>query len=290
MPSRRVKSRVRSSFSTIDASASQRTHVPERSEPQWPVEAARELREHGSYLFFKHGRRFCNPLVREEWDRLQGDEVLHDEAVRAVVEQHLIGRLPELTVGIYSPVPIARAFERGVDLEAALGDFRYEMIHVDADGQWWWQGRVVAERLRTFFHAHLGWEPDLGLHYFEYRVSDQWFDKCYLLCDSPPIQAIRIDVPDTLPDIGPWRFVAYLDTGDDDSVDPETLRLDDAERLLVMSDAHGEVLVSGTTRFQLLSSVREDLCSLELGGRVFRLHGADTAAEARAGTESSPEV
>ena len=226
--------------------------LPSASERLEMKRWAEELRANQCYLFFKVNRHFCNPLVAQEWQALKDQPLLRDAAVRAVVEDQLVGALPQLEPGIYSPVPIARALERGDPLESALATFRYEPIQVDDQQQWWWQGRPVAPRLRRFFTEHLVFVTELGLWAFEYRVNDDWFDKSYVLGAMTPVLAHRAEWTHD-----PFALEVYLNTGRSDLIDPTTLRFDARERLLGMSALHGEVLLSETVKFQLLKHLTE---------------------------------
>ena len=106
------------------------------------------------------------------------------------------GRLPQLARGIYSPVPIARGLDAGRPIESMLDEFRYEMIHVDADQRWVWMGRPVAPRIKSFFLEHLGWEPAIGRWFFEYQVNPEWWDKSYLDAEVTPLLAMTVSEED----------------------------------------------------------------------------------------------
>lgn len=245
--------------------------------------AARRLAEHGSYLFFKHGARFHDPLVERQWCELEADPVLRDPGVLRVLEQVLLARLPDLRAGIYAPVPIARALERGEAVEEALEQFRYEMIRVDQDQVWWWQGQRVAPRLKRFFLDHLSYEPELGLYYFEYRVSADWYDKCYLVCELTPLVAVQVEAVET----AELKLRAVLNNGRTDVLDPRSLRLDARERLFAQSREHGEVVLSDAARFQLLKGVTEDCRAVRIGTRDFPLRWPEKEPEHDTGRDST---
>ncbi len=274
MRSRPVRSRVRSSSSIPDSRSARRTRRTCLVASEHPVRiAARLLAVESCYLFFKYGKHFQNPLIDSQWEVLLGDpatadSVLADPAVGAVLED-LVARLPGLARGTYSPVPIARALARGVPLDEALAEFRYEPIHVDLERKWWWQGRPVAERLQRFFLENMGWEPELGLWFFEYRVSDEWYDKSYLDCLITPLtgRSHQLDEEGSLS--------VVLDNSERDSLDLETLRFDQYERLFAQSSRHGEVMLADMVRFDLLRGMDEDLEHLVVGGRRFRVHWPD---------------
>ena len=158
--------------------------------------AARELEARGIYLFFKHGARFHDPLVPEQWAALRDEPTLDDGGVRRVVLDELTARLPQLARGIYSPVPIAHGLDAGRSIESLLDEFRYEMIHVDVDQRWVWMGRPVAARIKTFFLGHLGWEPAIRRWFFEYRVNPEWWDKSYFDAEVTPLVAIAMSEED----------------------------------------------------------------------------------------------
>ena len=82
------------------------------------LDAARRFAPHGVHLFFKHGAHFHDPLVPAQWKALAGEPALDDATVRRVVLEELSSRLPGLSRGIYSPVPIARGVEAGQSIDA----------------------------------------------------------------------------------------------------------------------------------------------------------------------------
>ena len=228
------------------------------------ISTARDLARHDVYLFFKQAARFRNPLVPSEAELLRNEPSVNDAGVRQVVLEILPGRLPELERGIYSPVPIARSLAEGDDLDDLLVRFRYEMIRVDDQQAWQWQGRPVAERVKAFFTEHLFFEPALGLWYFEYKVNPDWWDKCYLLCDITPLTGTSVK------DAG-CGLEVVLNSGRVDRLDLETLRLDEMERLFCSTSDNGEILFSDTVRFSLLKGVADDCLSVAIGGRSFPL-------------------
>lgn len=240
--------------------------VPAAAETRKAVlEAARRLEAHSVYLFFKHGSRFCNPLVPAEWEALGDEPALDDEKVLCVAVDLLPSRLPALARGIYSPVPISHGLAQGRPLDSLLEDFRYEMIHVDDDQRWTWQGRPVAPRVKAFFLEHLGWEPAIQRWYFEYRVDASWWDKSYLEAEVTPLVALSLEAQ-----TGPEPRV-LLANGRRDRADLESLRLDCRERLFCTTARYGEVMFSDTARFSLLRHANQSCDALQLGERWVRL-------------------
>lgn len=226
--------------------------------------AARRLRERGVYVFFKHDAHFCNPLVPVELERLAEAPELDDTAVAAVVEG-LAEQGERLLPGIYSPVPIARGLAAGRSLAGLLEELRYEMIQVDEDQRWSWQGRPVAPRVRAFLLEHVDWEPALGLWLFEYRVSDDWWDKSYFDARITPLLALSAVATS---DSG---LQATLTSGRRTRLDLGTLRLDDRERLFCGTADLGEVLLSDTLRFELLRGLDETCTRVRIAGRWYPL-------------------
>ena len=222
------------------------------------LSVARTLRSHRVYLFYKHAAHFCNPLVPAEWKALQGDPVLVDEQVRRVVLELLPEQLPSLEAGIYSPVPIARGLAEGRSLASLLADFRYEMIQVDEDQRWTWQGRPVATKVRAFLLENLAYEPALELYYFEYKVNADWWDKSYLETATTPLTARTLGLVESGARVD-------LDNLRSDLLVLETFRLDDRERLYCETAEHGEVMLSDSVRFSLLSTVNEACDALQVG-------------------------
>jgi hypothetical protein len=233
---------------------------------------ARRLESRGSYLFFKHGARFHDPLVPEQWAALRDEPALDDASVRRVVLEELPARLHALPRGIYSPVPIARGLGAGRSIESLLDEFRYEMIRVDREQRWMWMGRPVAARVRTFFLQNLGWEPAIGRWFFEYQVSPEWWDKSYLEAETTPLLALAARE-------GQDALEAALNTGASERLDLDTLRLDERERLFCRSERLGEVLLSDSVRFSILRHANEACDAVFIGGRWRQLQWPPSVSE-----------
>lgn len=218
------------------------------------LRGAAALAAAGSYLFFRHRAHFQNPLVPGELRRLEDDPALDDRDVAGVVDT-LVERLAELSVGIYSPVPIARGLAGGAALDGLLEMYRYEMIEVDEAQRWSWQGRPVAPKVRAFFLENTRFQPALGVWYFEYRVNEDWWDKSYFR-GMTPLRATALDGD---------RSEVVLTSGVRDTIDTSSFRLDAGERLFVRTATSGEVLVSDALRFQLLRTANEACDAIRLG-------------------------
>ena len=229
------------------------------------LEAARALEPHGVYLFFKHAARFHDPLVPQQWAALRNEPALDDVSVRGVVLDQLLARLPALAGGIYSPVPIAQGLDAGRSIEKLLDEFRYEMIHVDADQRWVWMGRTVAPRIKSFFLNHLGWEPSIGRWFFEYRVNPDWWDKSYFDARVTPLVAMTVSEES-------GALVAALNCGQRDRLDLDTLRLDQRERLFCTGERYGEVMFADATRFSILRHANESCDAVLIAGKWRALH------------------
>ncbi|HVS14350.1 MAG TPA: hypothetical protein VMV46_10515 [Thermoanaerobaculia bacterium] len=149
--------------------------------------------------------------------------------------------------------------------EAAIVDhFHYDLIHVDAEQQWIWRGRPVGERARRFFLEHLGWSERIGRWFFEFRVLDGWWDKSYLETEVTPLTAIRLEELEGC-------ALAHLSSGQGASVELDSFRLDERERLYCRTAELGEVMLSATVRFQVLSTISEDMETVEVAGGRRRL-------------------
>ena len=229
------------------------------------LDVARRLEAHGSYLFFKHGAHFHDPLVPEQWAALRQEPALDDSGVRRVVLDELPSRLPGLARGIYSPVPIARGLDAGRSIESLLDEFRYELIRVDSEQRWVWMGRPVAPRIKTFFLESLGWEPAIRRWFFEYQVNPEWWDKSYLDAETTPLLAIAVHERGS-------ALEAVLNTGSTALLDLDTLRLDRRERLFCRSERLGEVLLADTVRFSILRHANEACDAVLIAGQWRPLH------------------
>jgi len=227
------------------------------------VRACQPLWPRGISIFLSHQARFRNPLSPVDREALADSAAAEDPAVVAIVAEELPERLDRLERGTYFPVPLARAGGGGRAFEDALMSFQHPPGVVDADRCWSWKGQPVAERIRRFFVQHIGFEPDLGVWFVEYRVNDGWWDKCYLDCSTTPLVAVQLREEGGAAGGG---VVAHLNNGQSDRLDPDSLRLDSQERLFASSAGHGLVEIADTPRFALLRTVSEDCRTVEFAG------------------------
>jgi len=236
------------------------------------VRACERLWPRGISIFLSHEARFRNPLSPADREALADSEAARDPAIVAVVAEDLPERLERLEPGTYFPVPLARAVAGGRAFDDALMSFHYPPIVVDADRRWSWKGQPVAERIRRFFVPHIGFEPALDVWFVEYRVNDGWWDKCYLDCATTPLVAAQLREEGGAAGEG---VVADLNNGRTDTLDPDSLRLDEQERLFVASAQHGMVEIADAPRFALLRTVSEDCRTVEFAGARRTLHWPD---------------
>ncbi len=227
------------------------------------VRACGALRRHGIFVFLSHRARFRNPLVPGDRAELLDADAARDPAVLSIVDSELPRRLARLERGTYFPVPLARAVAAGRGFDDALMSFHYPPILVDGDRRWSWKEQTVADRVRRFFVQHIGFEPALDIWYVEYRVNDGWWDKCYLECETTPLVAVQFRDDGA----GARGLVTVdLSNGQRDALDPDSLRLDERERLFATSARHGPVEIADAPRFALLRTVSEDCLTLEFAG------------------------
>jgi hypothetical protein len=157
--------------------------------------------------------------------------------------------------------------EPGSAEERAIVDrFHYDLIHVDDEQRWSWRGRPVADRAREFFSEHLRWFEAVHRWGFEYKVHDGWWDRSYLDAVVTPLRMIRLEE-----DAAAGRAVAHLASGQALPIDLDSFRLDDRERMFCRVeglDVEGlaEVMLSDTVRFQVASTVSDDLSTIEVAG------------------------
>lgn len=227
------------------------------------VRACERLWPRGISIFLSHQARFRNPLSPVDREALVDSEAATDPAIVAVVAEDLPERLERLERGTYFPVPLARAVAGGRAFDDALMSFHYPPIVVDANRRWSWKGQPVAERIRRFFVQHIGFEPALDVWFVEYRVNDGWWDKCYLDCETTPLVAVQLREG---AETGTDRVMADLNNGRADVLDPDSLRLDEQERLFASSADHGLVEIADAPRFALLRTVSEDCRTVEFAG------------------------
>lgn len=221
------------------------------------------------HFFLSHQAHFLDPLVPDEYQQLRSAGVTAEmvAVARRIVDEDA-ARSGDEVPRIYFPVPMARSLEAGAEWDAVEGRFRYDMIVVDQDQEWWWRGRPVAERTKKFFSEHFGWQPAVGRWFFEYKIHDGWWDKSYLEAEITPLLGVSLEAD---ADEGePVRIV--LQSGRRVEADTGTLRLDEAERLFLTSAELGEVQLAATERFRVLSSADEELATVTLAGRRVPLH------------------
>ncbi len=233
------------------------------------VRACERLWPQGISIFLSHQARFRNPLSPADREALVDSAAARDPAVVAVVGEELPERLDRLERGTYFPVPLVRAVAGGRAFDDALMSFHYPPVVVDADRRWSWKGGPVADRIRRFFVQHIGFEPALGVWFIEYRVNDGWWDKCYLDCETTPLVAVQLREEGGAGEEG---VVADLNNGRTDTLDPDSLRLDEQERLFASSAGHGLVEIADAPRFALLRTVSEDCRTVEFAGARRALH------------------
>ena len=236
------------------------------------LRACERLWPQGISIFLSHQARFRNPLSPADREALADSGAARDPAVVAVVAEELPERLDRLEPGTYFPVPLARAVAGGRAFDDALMSFHYPPIVVDAERRWSWKGQPVAERIRRFFVQHIGFEPALRVWFVEYRVNDGWWDKCYLDCATTPLVAVQLRVG---AEAGTDRVMADLNNGRADTLDPDSLRLDERERLFATSADHGLVEIADAPRFALLRTASEDCRTVEFAGTRRTLHWPD---------------
>ena len=232
------------------------------------VRACERLWPEGISIFLSHRARFRNPLSPVDRKALADAAATTDPAVVGVVAEELPRRLDgdRLERGTYFPVPLARAVAGGRAFDDALMSFHYPPIVVDSDRRWSWKGGPVAERIRRFFVRHIGFEPALGVWFVEYRVNDAWWDKCYLDCAVTPLVAVQLREDDGAGDAGAAGVVADLSNGRTDVLNPDSLCLDERERLFASSARHGPVEIADAPRFALLRTVSEDCRTVDFAG------------------------
>jgi|TARA_B100001013_G_C24528926_1_gene409977 hypothetical protein len=220
--------------------------------------------ERDQWLLFLHETRFLNPLVVEQFTKLEASGLLDDPEIRAVVETELAALSPELPVGAYFPAAISRTQTPGTALtvETAL-QFHYAFIQVDAQQRWSLRGHSIVGRVLQLFQENLGYEPEIQRYFVEYWTEGRW-DKCYLACELTPMLALNIAL-----EADPLEV--QLINGKSDAVICDTLWLDDHENCLVRTAQHGDVLLADAPRYQLLQHYHEDEHCLKLGIRRFAL-------------------
>ncbi|HKI96842.1 MAG TPA: hypothetical protein VKB51_00075 [bacterium] len=114
------------------------------------------------------------------------------------------------------PVRVATAPE-------ALERFHLEEVVVDRDGRWLVGDKAIEGRVLQHFLRNLHFDGELARYVIRYRM-EQHFETRYLHHRSPPIRVRRVGLDGGV-------VTLLLNTGREEPLRPETLRMDEAERL-----------------------------------------------------------
>ena len=205
-----------------------------------------------------------NPLIEEDQRHLQSRGLLGLPEVSELIEGPLLNSDLEPSTGMYFPVPMTRSLERGESFSREMvARFHYEFIRVDDRQQWHLRDKPISGKVLEFFISNLGYEKVTGRHFIEYWSEKRW-DKCYLECSLTPMLALSLSYRQ-------GRFRMTLNNGEFDEAVERMLRIDEKERCFLRSLHHGEVLLSDTPRFWLLSHLDSGETSVQLENECFRV-------------------
>ena len=105
----------------------------------------------------------------------------------------------------------------------ALGPFRLDEVVVDRAGRWHVGSKPVGGKVLQHFLRHLHFDAELARYVIRYRLERQ-DETRYLHHHSPPVRVHRVTL-----DGG--AVTLWLNTGQRETLRPETLRMDAGERL-----------------------------------------------------------
>ena len=133
-----------------------------------------------------------NPLIEEDQRHLQSGDLLGLPGVAQLIVGQLMNSNLEPSTGMYFPVPMARALERGESFSSEMvARFHYDFIKVDDRQQWYLRDKPISGKVLEFFISNLGYETVTERHFIEYWSEKRW-DKCYLECSLPPMLALSL--------------------------------------------------------------------------------------------------
>ena len=232
--------------------------------------AARPLLDRWIYVMVRVGKDFLAPYTPAARDRIlaQGG---YGAAFGPFLERFLAALAgPDWSPGSYYPGGWARMLEAqgepldGVEISPeTIGPFFLDEVVVEADGRWrvgpkWLSGPVLRHFLRN-----LRFDEHLGRYQIRYRNVD-YYETRYIHHHSPPFRVERIERT-------AGGIVLHLNDDTAEPLRPETLRLDDAERLYAAVKPAGvPALFQDAPRWQVL-----DLAEERDAGWVLLLDGGE---------------
>lgn len=202
------------------------------------------------YLLWMLDGVFRNPLNPEELKLFEaaGGLASHvDDQVLQAFERHA----DELPSGMYFPVLIQRNHgqEEALTVEM-LKKYHYDLIRVDQAQQWFFKGEPVRGKIKTLFEENLHYDEHLQLYFVQYQV-DARLDKCYLDCEIPPLNIVRI-----LPTLDAFE-TAETHLGHLVSLEPREVSMDAQERLFLKTTELGWLNTTDSLRFDLMMKLNE---------------------------------
>ena len=95
-------------------------------------------------MLFLYEKRYLNPLISEEMNKLNSSDLLNDEIIFNVVEKFFPEFEKCLPAGMYFPVPISRSIKEGNDFTTELAlKYHYKFIKIDENQRWSLQEKMI---------------------------------------------------------------------------------------------------------------------------------------------------
>lgn len=195
-----------------------------------PTPIGRTLLERWIYVLVKCDREFVVPYTPERWERVANDPA-YGEDFASFLERVLEAlAAADWAPGSYYPGGWYRMLQgkggapNRVDVTPeALRPFHMDELTVDRQGRWRVGSKPVSGKVLGYFLRNLHFDADLQRYVIRYPMEAH-FETRYLHHRSPPIRVRRVT-------LGGEGITLRLNTGEEERLRPETLRMDADEQL-----------------------------------------------------------
>jgi hypothetical protein len=241
------------------------------------TDVGRKLLKRWIYVLVKVGEEFLVPYTSGRWEAVAGAPG-YGPAFRPFLERFLATLAQaDWRPGSYYPGGWYRqlvgrdAGGEGVPgtvaiAPEALRPFTLEEVRVDRQGRWFVGDKPIGGRILRHFLHNLHFDDELARYAIRYRLEAH-FETRYVHHDSPPIRVRRVTLRGGAP-------LLWLNTGGQEPLQPETLRLDAAEQLYcAVGAARLPAWFEEPARWELLKDAdeRDGAWVLSVGGRELAL-------------------
>lgn len=233
------------------------------------TDAGRRLLARWIYLPIKVGDAFVVPYTPERLAAVEADASYGPQFAPFLRRCLEALQEPGWAAGSYHPGGWYRMLQgRAEDPRAVaitsqtFAPFFLEEAGVDRSGRWYVGRKTITGKVLTHFLRHLDYDGELERYVIRYRLAKH-FETRYLHHEAPPIRVQRVTQ-------GADGLRLRLNTGREEPLRPETLRLDEAEQLYCAVGAQGlPAWFEEPARWELLKDAeeRDGTWVLSVGGR-----------------------